>query len=148
MARKKSSGGGKKSGGDDNRRRRPNYKLPADDHLDIKPLRRTETQTNEARVGRLLSHEWDLFTSKERKAAALAAYSFGAELAVEAHADGESAYGDLDDYRRVCVKFAWDAKVCNDVEVELWRSASENDPRLIAFEMGFQAEMERLQAAG
>lgn len=92
---------------------------------------------SERRLASLLARQWDLITPLDRKAALLAAYSFGAELAVEAHADGEhEACGDADDYHRVCVRFAAGAEECNDVEVELWRSLGD-DPRYEAFRQGF-----------
>lgn len=97
----------------------------------------------EKRIARLLADHWDLLARVDRDAAILAAYSFGAELADEAQADGEEACGDTDDYLRVCVKFAWDAGVCNDVEVALWES-EQDDPRHAAFQEGFRDRLREL----
>lgn len=138
----------KKPGSSGGRRKKPNYKLPADDHLVVKPIKRTKLEQNEAIVARLLSYEWSLFGSKDRKAAVSAAFYFGCQLADETHETDEEAYGDAKDYRRVCIRFAFKTcKVINDVECELWRSQSEDDPRLVAFSMGFEARREELLSA-
>ncbi len=139
MPKKKPGGGG--------RRKKPNYKLPSDDHLVVKPIKRTRLETNEAIVARLLSHEWSLFGSKDRKAAVTAAFHFGCLLAEDTHGTDEEAYGDPKDYRRVCIVFAFEAcKVINDVERELWRSCDPEDPRVVAFSMGFDERREELLA--
>lgn len=139
----------KKPGGSNGRRKKPNYKLPSDDHLVVKPIKRTRLETNEAIVARLLSHEWSLFGSKDRKAAVAAAFHFGCQLADETHGTDEEAYGDAKDYRRVCILFAFEScKVINDVERELWRSQDPDDPRLVAFSMGFDERREELAEAG
>ncbi len=91
------------------------------------------------RVARLLCRHWDLLDARDQRAAVAAAHLLGAELAEAARETGEEAYGDPKDYRRVCVKFAADCGVANDVEVALWRAVRE-DPRLTAFALGFEGE--------
>lgn len=140
MAKKRKPGKG--NGG---KKRKPNYSLPDDDHLDVKPIRRVGKQKAWAEVARLLGYHWDTFSEKDRKAAIYAAYNFGVEFAEEAHKDGEEAYGDVKDYRRVCARFAYKTmKVINDVEYALWDSADpETEPRLAAFKLGFDDWMEK-----
>lgn len=143
-------GGGKGGSGKRGGRRKPNHSLPSDDHLDIKPIRRTKREQEHAELARLLTHNLDLFSSKERKAAVLTAYTFGASFAEDAYEDGEDeACGDETDYRRVCVRYAYmTMKVINDVEYMLWKSASPDDIRFHAFRMGFDDRMsEIVQAA-
>ncbi|MBX3468655.1 MAG: hypothetical protein KF878_17410 [Planctomycetes bacterium] len=93
-------------------------------------------------IARLLSHNWDLFSARDQEAAILASYIMGADLAEEAWTDGETeACGDAMDYRRVCIRWAYeDHRVINDVERELWRS-QDDDPRVLSFTRGFHERM-------
>ncbi|MCO5170077.1 MAG: hypothetical protein M9894_27405 [Planctomycetes bacterium] len=100
----------------------------------------------EQKLARLLSYHWEILNEADREAALLAAYTFGAELAEDVHEEGEEdACGDAEDYQRVCVKFASDAGVCNDVEVALWESQP-CDPRHGAFREGFVDRRRELTA--
>jgi hypothetical protein len=106
---------------------------------------RTPSDQSDAKLARLLAHHWDLFTPEEREAALLVAYAFGAEFAEVAHEDRETAFGDAKDYRRVCVRWAYeDVRVVNDVERELWRS-QDDDPRVLWFGRGFEARRRELR---
>lgn len=121
---------------------RRNYKLPSDDHLVVPPVERDE---EDVKAAVLLSHHWDLFSKKDKDQAILIAYWSGVQLATGARETGEEAYGDAKDYRRMCIRFAFEkAKVINDVEKELWRSVDPEDPRLVAFAKGFKDATKKL----
>lgn len=110
---------------------------PGDEEAESAWRRRTPSEHREARVARLLAYDWDILSVADQRAALLAAYSFGVDLAIEVVKDDDEAYGDAKDYRRVCIRWAYeDARVINDVEAALWKNV-DDDPRMLAFQRGF-----------
>lgn len=132
-------------------------KAPKGDHLDVRPIRRSPAQQEEAEVSRLLAHHWDILTEDDRVLASRHAFETGEEAADDegSLAQWEKALDDLDGerltyhelYRRVAVRRAKNAhKVINDVEYECWRYEKQ-DPRIIWFRRGMLTRLGEAELA-
>ena len=114
-------------------------KLPREDYVKVKPIRRGKKQLRTAAILKALSIiHWDLVVAEGPSVV---------ELALERanyhgyrwHVLTPRGDGSLVDYCEFVIAAARREKVINDVEYALWLSNPCDDPRLIEFRRGFIA---------
>jgi len=105
------------------------------DHIDVKPLKRTKAQQEEAAYFALMAWHWDILDKTQQKAACMNAFEQGEAVAEEYGGLPEEDCTYHEAYRRSAVRMALAAKVINDVEYECWRYETQ-DPRILWFRRG------------
>lgn len=109
-------------------------KLPPEDRVNVKRIRRNRTQLGEAKLAELLVRQYDLLSSDERHAAATAARMCG-EAYAEVHPFASIGF---EHYLKCVVMDGFKKKVMNDVDYALWSFAPRDDARVLEFCRGFR----------
>jgi hypothetical protein len=108
--------------------------LPPDDRVKVTKIRRSKSQLGQAKFAELLVRQYDLLSTEEKHAAAIAARLVGEDYAQ----DHPHASVGFEHYLKVCVQDGLLLKVMNDVDYALWSFAPRDDARVLEFCRGFR----------